>query len=93
MAGGAEQALHRTTAEAFCVRKSTKSLLYGPDLPNNHQAFTVVGCPVLLLNMPAFMWDGDGLKVSFNMAFLLVANQPNNATSRAGRRRGETLPV
>lgn len=52
-----------------------------------------MGCPVLLLNMPAFMWDGDGLKVSFNMAFLLVANQPNNTTSRAGRRKGETLPI
>jgi len=52
-----------------------------------------VGCPVLLFSMPAFMWDGDALKVAFHVAFLLVANQPNNTMSRAGRRNGETLPL
>lgn len=50
-----------------------------------------MGCPIKLLNMPAFMWAGDGLKVSLSTALLLVGKQPNCAMFKARRRKGETL--
>lgn len=50
-----------------------------------------MGSPVKLLNMPRFMWAGESLKVSLSMALLLVGKQPNCATFKAGRRKGETL--
>lgn len=50
-----------------------------------------MGCPIKLLDTPAFMWSGDGLEVSLSMALLLVGKEPNCAMFKAGRRKGETL--
>lgn len=50
-----------------------------------------MACPIKLLNVPTFMWVGDGLKVSLSTALLLVGKQPNCAMSKAGRRKGEAL--